>query len=142
MALSEADHEVYAVGRSVSALEGLRAARPGMRHLQVEQMERDRSIGFDDAATMRRAALHGIGVGLISVIDAEEDLRSSALVAPLGHDALVGMKSEEIPGFYLVVPRGHLRVKAVAALHRWLSQEDWRSDLEISPVPRPALLSG
>ena len=110
-----------------------------LRHLQVEQTEGDRSIGFDDAATMRRASLQGIGVGLISVIDAEEDLRSGALVAPLGRDALADMKPEEVPGFYLIVPRGHLRVKAVAALHRWLSQQDWRSDLKVSllPVPMP-----
>jgi LysR family glycine cleavage system transcriptional activator len=98
-----------------------------LRHLRLERPEGDRSIGFDDAATMRRATLQGIGIGLVSVIDAEEDLRSGALVAPLGRDALVDMKPDEIPGFYLVVPRGHLRVKAVAALHRWLIQRDWRS---------------
>ena len=40
---------------------------------------------------------------------------------------------EEIPGFYLVVPRGHLRVKAVSDLHRWLLQQDWRGDLNSSP---------
>jgi len=98
-----------------------------LRHLRLERPDGDRSIGFDDAATMRRATLQGIGIGLVSVIDAEEDLRSGALVAPLGRDALVDMRPEEVPGFYLVVPRGHLRVKAVAALHRWLTQQDWRS---------------
>jgi LysR family glycine cleavage system transcriptional activator len=107
-----------------------------LRHLAVEQTDGDRSIGFDDAASARRATLQGIGVGLVSVIDAEEDLRSGALVAPLGRDALVDMRPEEIPGFYLVVPRGHLRVKAVAALHRWLIQQDWRSDLKISPCKK------
>ncbi|WP_029356633.1 LysR substrate-binding domain-containing protein [Bosea sp. 117] len=106
-----------------------------LRHLGVQQADSDRSIGFDDAATMRRAALQGIGVGLVSVIDAEEDLRSGALVAPLGRDALVDMPPEEIPGFYLIVPKGHLRVKAVAALHRWLIQQDWGSDLKIAPLP-------
>ena len=112
-----------------------------LRHLRVELTDGDRSISFDDAATMRRATLQGIGVGLVSVIDAEEDLRSGSLVAPLGRDALVDMRQEEIPGFYLIVPRGHLRVKAVAALHRWLSQQDWGSDLKISPLPKPIPLS-
>ncbi|PZN55176.1 MAG: transcriptional regulator [Proteobacteria bacterium] len=107
-----------------------------LRHLQVEQSQGDRSIGFDDAATMRRATLQGIGVGLVSVLDAEEDLRTGALVAPLGRDALAGMRPEEVPGFYLIVPRGHLRVKAVAALHRWLVQQDWLSDLKASPLPK------
>ncbi|CAN7729589.1 LysR substrate-binding domain-containing protein [Mesorhizobium amorphae] len=111
-----------------------------LRHLGVELADGDRSIGFDDAATMRRATLQGIGIGLVSVIDAEEDLRSGALVAPLGRDVLVDMKEEEIPGFYLVVPRGHLRVKAVAALHRWLTQQDWGSDLKISALPKPTPL--
>ncbi|TIO68780.1 MAG: transcriptional regulator, partial [Mesorhizobium sp.] len=111
-----------------------------LRHLGVELAEGDRSIGFDDAATMRRATLQGIGVGLVSVIDAEEDFRSAALVAPLGREALSDMKPEEVPGFYLVMPRGHLRVKAVAALHRWLVQQDWGSDLKLS-LPKPTPLS-
>src|SRR5262245_55400329 len=112
-----------------------------LRHLAVEQSDGDRSIGFDDAASMRRATLQGIGIGLVSVIDAEEDLRSGALVAPLGRDALVEMRPEEVPGFYLIVPRGHLRVKAVASLHRWLIQQDWRSDLKLPPLPKPTPLS-
>lgn len=107
-----------------------------LRHLSVEQADGDRSIGFDDAATMRRAAHQGIGIGLVSVNDTEEDLRSGALVAPLGRDVLADMPPEQVPGFYLVVPRGHLRVKAVAALHRWLLQQDWRSDLKTSPLPK------
>lgn len=112
-----------------------------LRHLAVEKTDSDRSIGFDDAATMRRATLQGIGVGLVSVIDAEEDFRSGALVAPLGHDAIADMKPEEVPGFYLVVPKGHLRVKAVAALHRWLTQQDWGRNPESSPLPKPIPLS-
>ncbi len=106
-----------------------------LRHLAVTQTESGRSIEFDDAATMRRAALQGIGVGLVSLMDAEQDLRLGALVAPVGRDALVDMKPEEIPGFYLVMPRGHRRVKAVAALHGWLVEQDWRSDLQFS-LPR------
>ena len=111
-----------------------------LRHLGVELADGDRSIGFDDAATMRRAALQGIGVGLVSVIDAVEDLRTGTLVAPIGRNALDDMRPEDIPGFYLVVPRGHLRVKAVAALHRWLAQQDWASDLAIPFLPKPTPL--
>lgn len=112
-----------------------------LRHLGVEISGSGRSIGFDDAATMRRATLQGMGIGLVSAIDAEEDLRAGTLVAPLGRDALGDMKPEEVPAFYLIVPRGHLRVAAVAALHRWLMQQDWRSDLPISPIPKPVPLS-
>lgn len=113
-----------------------------LRHLGVEQTESDRSIGFDDAATMRRATMQGIGVGLISVIDAEEDFRSGALVAPLGRDVLVDMRPEDVPGFYLVMPKGHLRMKAVASLHRWLTQQDWANDLKAAPLPKPMPISG
>lgn len=96
-----------------------------LRHLEVGKEGGNRSIGFDDAASMRRATVEGIGVGLLSTFDAEEDLRSGALVAPFGREALAGMKSEEVPGFHLVLPRSHLRVKAVASLHRWLVGQDW-----------------
>lgn len=98
-----------------------------LRHLDVDQPTADRSVSFDDAATMRRAALQGIGIGLVSLLDAEEDLNSGNLVAPLGRDALIGMPQDEIPGFYLIVPRGHLRIRGVAMLHRWLVQQQWRS---------------
>ncbi|MDH6232228.1 LysR family glycine cleavage system transcriptional activator [Mesorhizobium soli] len=112
-----------------------------LRHLMVEQTHRDRSIGFDDAATMRCATLQGIGIGLVSVIDAEEDLKSGALVAPLGRNVLADMNPDEIPGFYLVMPRGHARIKGVAALHRWMAQQDWRSEMKISSIPKPTPLS-
>ncbi len=95
-------------------------------HLGLQGGMRDRGISFDDAASMRRATLQGIGVGLLSVHDAEADLRAGALVAPLGRDILHDMPPEQVPGFYLIVPRGHLRVKPVAALHRWLVGQDWR----------------
>lgn len=96
-----------------------------LRFLGVERTDGDRSIGFDNAASMRRAAVQGIGIGLLSVADAMEDLRAGVLVAPLGREVLAGMKAEEVPGFYLVLPRGHLRVKGVVALHRWLVRQDW-----------------
>lgn len=85
----------------------------------------DRQLTFDDSATMRRAAQQGLGVGLVSRIDAEEDLAAGRLVAPLGLDALVGMPEAAIPGFYVISTRPRLRVKPVAALHRWLLEQDW-----------------
>lgn len=100
-----------------------------LSHLGVDQPDRQGSIGFDDAASMRRAALQGIGVGLVSLRDALADLKAGDLVAPLGRDALTDMKPEDVPGFYLVVPRGHLRVKGISALYRWLLRQDWQSDL-------------
>lgn len=111
-----------------------------LRHLKVDPSRgtgvENRTIGFDDAATMRRATLQGLGVGLVSVMDAEEDLSSGALVAPLGQDVLAGMPPEEIPGFYVIVPRGHLRVKAIASVHRWLLQQHWHPSPPARSTPR------
>lgn len=70
-------------------------------HLQLEIPHIDMKIGFDDAATMRRATLQGLGVGLVSELDAEEALLQGTLVAPLGKDCLADMPQEQIPGFYL-----------------------------------------
>ena len=100
-----------------------------LAHLGVTDGRRDRSLSFDDAASMRRATLQGIGVGLLSVHDAEADINSGALIAPLGWDILSDMPPAQVPGFYLIVPRGHLRVKSVAALHRWLVRQDWQDEL-------------
>lgn len=74
---------------------------------------------------MRRATLAGLGVGLLSTIDAEEDLASGKLVAPFGLDVMAGMNEAQIPGFYLVLPKAHRRVKAIAVFCDWVAQENW-----------------
>lgn len=87
-------------------------------------------IEFHDAATMRRATISGLGVGLISRIDALEDIRLGRLVAPLGVDAIADMDEVDVPGFYLIVPNAHKRVNTIAAFCEWVVQEDWDSILE------------
>ncbi len=82
-------------------------------------------IHFHDAATMRRATLAGLGVGLISCIDAAEDLAQGKLVAPFGCNAMAGMPAGQVPGFYLVLPRAHRRVKAIAEFCKWITSEEW-----------------
>ncbi|MFV0385818.1 LysR substrate-binding domain-containing protein [Paracoccus sp. (in: a-proteobacteria)] len=109
------------------------------QHLGVQPGDSHGSIGFDDAASMRRATLQGIGVGLLSPHDADADMRSGALVAPLGRDVLADMPDAQVPGFYLLVPRGHLRVQGVAALHRWMVAQDWNRELHRDKGP---LVSG
>ena len=96
-----------------------------LRYLGVDAPQLDRSLTFDDAATMRRATYQGLGVGLISVLDAQEDIASGKLVAPLGTTILEGMPAESVPGFYLITTKTRLRAKHVAALHRWLLEQDW-----------------
>lgn len=96
-----------------------------LNFLGVEHEELDRGITFDDAATMRRAAYQGLGIGLVSTFDAEEDIRAGKLVAPLGTDVLGNMPIAQVPGFYLITTKTRLRAKHVAALHRWLLEQDW-----------------
>lgn len=97
-----------------------------LRFLGVDAPQLDRSLTFDDAATMRRATYQGLGVGLISALDAQEDIASGKLVAPLGSNVLDGMPPENVPGFYLITTKTRLRAKHVAALHRWLLEQDWQ----------------
>lgn len=96
-----------------------------LRHLGLDAPELAGEIEFQDAATMRRGAMSGIGVGLISVIDALEDIAAGRLVAPLGTEVLTDMPERDIPGFYLVLPKAHRRVKTVATFCDWITAEDW-----------------
>ena len=96
-----------------------------LRYLGVVASELDRNLTLDDAATMRRAAQQGLGVGLISRLDAEEDIAAGKLAAPFGTEALLGMPKDSIPGFYVITTRSRLRARHVAALHRWLLEQSW-----------------
>lgn len=97
------------------------------RFLGVDSPLPDRSLTFDDAATMRRATQQGLGVGLISVLDAAEDVASGKLAAPLGLGALAGLPPDCVPGFYLITTKTRLRAKHVAALYRWLLEQNWET---------------
>lgn len=101
-----------------------------LEHLQVAPPGDSSVIEFHDAAMMRRATLSGIGVGLLSRMDAREDIRAGHLVAPLGEAALAQMADRDVPGFYLVLPRAHRRVGVVAAFCDWVAAENW-SEAEI-----------
>lgn len=101
-----------------------------LRHLGLEQPDLAGEIEFQDAATMRRGAISGIGVGLVSKIDALEDLKTGRLVAPLGTDILEDMNEKDIPGFYLILPKAHRRVKTVTTFCNWITAEDWTTPYE------------
>ena len=96
-----------------------------LTHLGLNIPELNLSLTFDDAATMRRAAQQGLGIGLISRLDAEEDIAQGKLVAPLGLEALSDMALDQVPGFYVITTKARLRAKHVAALHRWLLEQNW-----------------
>lgn len=96
-----------------------------LRHLGVRAPVAAGDVAFQDAETMRRATLAGLGVGLVSRLDALADLRAGRLVAPLGEEALAGLPEAEVPGFYLVLPRAHRRVRLIAVFCGWILGEDW-----------------
>jgi len=99
-----------------------------LAYLGLSEHEPGNELQFQDAATMRRGAISGLGVGLVSKIDAVRDLRAGRLVAPLGLDALVNMPDEDIPGFYAVLPRAHKRVNIVNSFWDWITEHDWKRD--------------
>ena len=96
-----------------------------LRHLGVAERPGRNDIQLADAATMRRATLAGLGIGLLSAIDAAEDLKLGKLVAPFGVDVMQAMPDGQVPGFYLVLPKAHRRVKMIATFCRWIEAEDW-----------------
>lgn len=101
-----------------------------LRHLGVAPRHPKGALVLQDAAAMRSAARAGLGVGLISASDARDDLETGKLVAPFGLEVMQGMPPEQIPGFYLVVPRAHRRVKPIATFCDWVTAEDW-----LDPAP-------
>lgn len=101
-----------------------------LRHLGVPAQGKQHDIRFQDAATMRRATLAGLGIGLISTIDAAEDLKLGKLVAPFGMEVMQGMSEVEIPGFYLILPKAHRRISMIAAFCKWIEAEDWSATIE------------
>lgn len=98
-----------------------------LRHLGVEGRSSRNDIQFQDAATTRRGTLAGLGVGLVSTIDADEDLAMGRLVAPFGRTVMQEMPDHQVPGFYLVLPKAHRRVKTIAAFCRWVEAQDWNA---------------
>ena len=75
---------------------------------------------FDDAATMRQATQAGMGIGLISKEDAEEDLASGLLVAPLGLEALFAIPVDDVPAFYLLQPKSKKLSIQANLFQKWL----------------------
>lgn len=106
-------------------------------HLGVHNRSGKNDIQLADAATMRRATLAGLGIGLLSTIDASEDLKLGKLVAPFGQEVMHRMPTSQIPGFYLVLPKAHRRVKTIATFCRWIEAEDWLAadDQEFRRLP-------
>jgi LysR family glycine cleavage system transcriptional activator len=96
-----------------------------LRHLGVEVTELTNIIQMHDAASQRQGAVSGLGVALLSLTDAVEDIRHGRLVAPFGVQALRGMRRSEIPGFYLIIPPAHRRVPSVSAFRDWAISESW-----------------
>ncbi len=101
-----------------------------LRHLGVERVASKSDMELQDASTARRAALAGLGVGLLSTRDADEDLKLGRLVAPFGDWVMHGMPESEVPGFYLILPKSHRRVKTIAAFCTWLVAQDWSVNFE------------
>lgn len=99
--------------------------RKVLAYLGLPSLEMAGEIEFQDAATMRRGSISGIGVGLVSKLDALADIEAGTLVAPLGTDILDAMDEKDVPGFYLVVPRAHKRVKIISAFCDWIAAEQW-----------------
>ncbi len=101
-----------------------------LRHLGAAGRSAKADMQLQDASTARRAALAGLGVGLLSTVDAIEDLKLGRLVAPFGTEVMHGMPEAEVPGFYLILPRAHRRIRTISAFCDWLVTQDWSADVD------------
>lgn len=109
-----------------------------LAYMGVEAPRPDSAVLFDDASSMRRATLAGMGIGLISAPDAVDDIKAGDLVAPLGFDALAAFPEDLVPGFYLVLPQAGLDIEIVTAFCNWIKAENW-SDFISRQNPKGAL---
>lgn len=96
-----------------------------LAHLGVENPQPGSAVLFDDASSMRRATLAGMGIGLISAPDAADDIKAGDLIAPFGLDVLAEFPEDLVPGFYLVLPNPSLDIEIVTAFCNWIKAEDW-----------------
>lgn len=96
-----------------------------LKFLKVEMSEITSELAFHDAATMRRATMSAMGIGLISRNDATVDIQAGNLVAPLGEDLLLSLPEDNVPGFYLVCPRAHRRVEGIRQFCTWSEAQNW-----------------
>lgn len=97
--------------------------------LGVQDARPENGLALADAAMMRAATIQGLGVGLLSMQDARDDIRAGTLVAPFGTDIFDRLPEKRKPGFYLVYPRSHKRIPAVAAMVSWTQTIDWSAAL-------------
>lgn len=97
--------------------------------LGVRDVRPENSLALADAAMMRAATIQGLGVGLLSIQDALDEIRAGTLVAPFGTDVFDRLPEKRKPGFYLVYPRSHKRLPAVSALVSWMKTIDWSAGL-------------
>ena len=96
-----------------------------LEFLDVQAPDDTSVLAFHDAATMRCATLSGMGIGLISRVEAEQDILAGDLVTPLGVDVLDDMPPETVPGFYLVQPCAHRRISVIASFCDWMTGQVW-----------------
>lgn len=105
-----------------------------LAHLGLHDRAAKNDIRLQDAATMRSATLAGLGIGLLSTVDAVEDLKLGKLVAPFGTEVTRNMPAETVPGFYLILPRAHKRLRPIAGFCDWLQTQDWTTPHH-PPIP-------
>lgn len=97
--------------------------------LGVRDARPENGLALADAAMMRAATIQGLGVGLLSIQDARDEIRAGTVVAPFGTDIFDRLPETRKPGFYLIYPRSHKRIPAVAALVSWMRAIDWSAGL-------------
>ncbi len=87
------------------------------------------TIELFDNESMRRAAVEGLGIGLISEGDAKREILMGNLVAPFGDAVCRNMPREQTPAFYLIHPRSREQLPSVLDFRKWVMAMDWEKEL-------------
>lgn len=101
-----------------------------LSHLGVDHPDPQGGISFPDSASLLEATAQGLGIGLISRVNAMEGIASGRLIAPLGEAVLADIATDMVPGFYLVYSGDNLKLDQVRLFCEWLGEQRWE---EIEP---------
>jgi LysR family transcriptional regulator, glycine cleavage system transcriptional activator len=103
--------------------------RDTMDLLGVQEKNNQSTLLLHTHSAMTEATLAGLGIGLISYLDALTEIRSGRLVAPFGVDVLRKLPVEKTPKFFLLYKNGRENSEMLMLFTRWLLEDVCREEI-------------
>lgn len=93
-----------------------------LRLLGVTDVAPRNEMRMHTASAMLEATLAGLGIGLASQEDARREIELGHLVAPFGEKLLEQLPAEQMPKFYILLPKGRPRSALVETFLAWVQE--------------------